>query len=261
MTTATLTRPLTSKQQLFLEQLPLCNMNAADAYSKAYPNLSRESAARGGYGLMQDPRVKAALEATRAELRQANQMRTQDVLQHIFELATADPRELAEVWIGPCRYCHGDGHLWQRTAGEMDRDFDAYTANKKTMKIDPDGLMFDRKGGIGFNRRVAPHHDCPECGGLGERYEVLKDTRNFSPAAARLYAGVKVGRDGSIEIKTRSQDKALEFAGRCLGLFRDQVDIGGQRGPGAVPVPVVAFAASSPQEAATLYQKLLAVGV
>lgn len=259
MRSADLNRPLTAKQQLFVDQLPLCNMNATEAYSKAYPNASPRSCATAASDLLADPRIKAAVEAHQAKQREQRAMEAGDVLHHIFQLATADPRELTEVWIGACRCCYGEGHLPQRTAAEFDRDWRAYLADKKN-KHDPDGLAFPRQGGVGFRRKREPNPDCPECTGVGERYEVLKDTRLLSPAAARLYAGMKVGKDGAIEIKMRSQDKALELAGRTLGLFRDQVDVGGQRGPGAVPVAAVAFTASTPQDAAVLYQKLIGGG-
>lgn len=230
-------------------------MIAQDAYEKAYPKASRKSCGSAAASLLAEPRIRAAVEKMQAEKREQHAMKATDVLHHIFELATADPRELTEVWIGACRYCHGEEHRFQRKQAEFDRDFKDHISNKKLK--DPDGLNFDHAGGIGYLMRKDPHPDCPNCEGLGQRHEVLKDTRLLSPAAARLYAGVKVGKDGSIEIKTRSQDKALELAGRTLGLFRDQVDVGGQRGPGAVPVPVVAFQAASSTEAAILYQKLI----
>lgn len=232
-------------------------MVAADAYAKAYPKATRKSCIEAGSKLLDDPRIQAAVAKLQAEKREQHQLQAADVLHHIHQLATADPRELSEIWVGACRYCHGEEHRYQRKQTEYDRDFAEYVRKNKK---DPDGLDFPREGGVGFLRRREPHPDCPICEGLGERYEVLKDTRKLSPAAARLYAGMKVGKDGAIEVKLRSQDKAIELAGRTLGLFRDQVDVGGQRGPGAVPVPVVAFQAATPQDAAVLYQKLIGGG-
>ena len=47
------------------------------------------------------------------------------------------------------------------------------------------------------------------------------DTRNLSPAARLVYAGVKEGRDG-IEVLTMSKEKAADNLARALGLFKEK---------------------------------------
>ena len=50
---------------------------------------------------------------------------------------------------------------------------------------------FDEASGIGYDPRCDPHPDCPECFGEGVVKVFVKDTRDLSPMAERLYAGVE----------------------------------------------------------------------
>ena len=43
------------------------------------------------------------------------------VLNRLWDIATADPRELVEIWKVPCRYCWGIGGQYQFTKTEMHR--------------------------------------------------------------------------------------------------------------------------------------------
>jgi len=221
-----------------------------NAYMKAFPGASYDTARNNASVLMRDPRVIAEVERRKVERREAAKLEADLIDRELALLATADPRELSEWYTGACRYCYGDGHRYQRTPAEFERDLAAYLQTPEG-KADPAGLAFDMQGGVGFNPKREPHGECPECHGEGVGYEVFKDTRYLSPAAARLFAGVKRTRDG-VEIKTRSQDKALEMIGRRLGLFRDNVGLSGPDG-GPIPVASVSSTTTDPQEAARLY--------
>lgn len=82
---------------------------------------------------------------------------------------------------------------------------------------DADGL-FDEGGGVGFNATRDPHPDCPECFGEGVGRAIAKDTRQLSPGAKALYAGVKVTKEG-LEIKMHDKMAALSKIGQHLGMF------------------------------------------
>ena len=77
---------------------------------------------------------------------------------------------------------------------------------------------FDHEGGIGYNPHRPAHPDCPDCMGAGKLHPVFNDTRHFSPAAAALYAGIKVTKDG-IEVKVHSKLDAIEKLNRILGAY------------------------------------------
>lgn len=240
----------------FLAVLP---RNATAAYQRVY-GCSYEVANAASARLMADDRVKAEIARREEMLRADLELTAADVLREIFLVASADPRELTEYHVGACRFCHGEGHKYQRTPAEFQRDLDAHTAQRKADKErgpDPLGLDFDVKGGIGFNPYRDPAPDCPECFGKGEGYERFKDTRTLSPAAARLFEGVKRTRDG-LEIKIRNREKSLDLAAQHLGLARQKVELTGKNG-GPVQTAGVSITATTtdPVEAANLYRNLI----
>lgn len=71
-----------------------------------------------------------------------------------------------------------------------------------------------------------PNPSCAKCGGHGKGHVVLTDTRRLSPAAAKLYAGVQLGREG-IKVNMRDQDAALVNIARHLGMFKDSLELKG----------------------------------
>lgn len=241
------------------EYLAVLPRNATMAYQRVY-DTSYDVANAASARLMADPRVQAEVARREEMLRTDLELTAADVLREIFLVASADPRELTEFHVGACRHCHGDGHKFQRTPAEFERDLEAYIAARKADKArapDPLGLEFDVKGGIGFNPYRDPAPDCPECFGKGEGYERFKDTRTLSPAAARLYEGTKRTRDG-VEIKIRSREKSLDLAAQHLGIARRAVELTGKNG-GPVQTAGVSIAATTtdPIEAANLYRNLI----
>lgn len=140
--------------------------------------------------------------------------------------AYADPRELSEYRRGACRYCYGKFHRYQFTAGEWDRKMTEYAERQE--KADEDGRPMpkepDAKGGTGYDWRKPPYDDCPECFGLGEGRNIVKDTANLSPAALALFAGVKEGRDG-IEVKMHDQMAARGVLAKYRKLYEDGANV------------------------------------
>jgi phage terminase small subunit len=246
-------RALNLNQQRFVAELfASVPMNATAAYQRAYPSASYDTAKNEAYLLMNDERVVAEIAKWKNELRDDLRMDAAQIIKELTLIASADPRELSEHHIGSCRYCHGDGFKYHRTPREFDELWGVYLAKHPE---DPLGLSFDMQGGVGFNARKPPNPACPECFGIGIGYEIIKDTSNLSPGAARLYSGVKRTKDG-IEIKTRDQSKALELAGQTLGLFRTGLELGG-KGGGPIPIAAVVALTNDPIEASKLYQSLV----
>ncbi len=224
--------------------------NAAAAYFEVFPHNDRQYAGDNAAHMMARPRVAAEIARWEDMLRRDFKMDLQEWLREVALVAKADPRELSEHHTGACRYCHGTGYLYQRTPAEYARDTEKYMADNGDK--DPLGLDFPIKGGIGFNPYKEPSPDCPECHGQGVGYSRFKDTRDLSPAAARIYEGIEQTRDG-MKVKIRNRDKSVEMIGRTLGIFKEGLEIGG---PGGTPIPV-SITATDPTEAAAAYAEIM----
>lgn len=244
-----------NRLRFIAEYVSVMPRNAGAAYQRVYgcdDNSARANASR----LMSDESVLAEIARREKEAAADLALTAEDVLRELFLVASADPRELSEHYVGSCRYCHGDGHEYQRTPAEYKRDFAAYAASVPGL-ADPLGIHFALLGGLGFNPKRLPNPACPECFGHGAGYEIMKDTRTLSPAAARLYQGVERTKHG-LKFITRSPDKCIDLAGQYLGLFRSRVE---HSGPGGKPIPVAATTVSlkaiDANTAAQMYQALI----
>jgi phage terminase small subunit len=215
---------LTPRQERF-KDLYLIDLNATRAYREAYGVKSDAVANAAGSRLLANVKVAAAIQAGKAAVAARAQISAADVLQLIWDTATADPRELIEYRRTCCRHCHGQGFDYQRTQNEMKRARASYDKDqsKKTVEEAKRSESFDEMGGIGYNATKPPHADCPECFGEGVERAFVHDTRKLSRAALTLYAGVKTTKDG-VEIKVHDQQAARITVGKHLGLFKEQED-------------------------------------
>lgn len=200
---------LNPKQQRFVDEY-LVDLNATQAAIRA--GYSPNTAAEQGYDHLRKPQIQLAIEKARREQQERTGITADRVLREIAAVALADARELVEVKTGCCRCCYGEGHKYQRTVGEMNRDREAWVEKGKNP------AEFDEAGGIGFNPLLMPKDDCPICGGDGQARTVLKDTRYLSANATALYAGAKQTKDG-IEIKMHSKLDAIEKLAKHLGVY------------------------------------------
>lgn len=196
--------------------------NATKAYQRVYGG-SIEIAQSSGSKLLADERIAAEVRRWLDELEGKGMASAAEVLAEINRIAMADPRQLTDNWVGCCRHCYGEDHKYQYTPEELRKAIARYHFDLRKAKLpaDPAALNFDYEGGIGFNKRKPPLEACTECNGDGETHQRFKDTRKLSPAAARIFAGVKRTKDG-IEIKFRNQDKALEMLASHHRLIKQQ---------------------------------------
>ena len=200
---------LTPKQQRFVDEY-LIDLNGTQAAIRA--GYSPNAAAEQAYEHLRKPHIQLAIVEARKAQQERTQITADRVVTELGLIAFADARELAEVKTGCCRCCYGEGHKWQRTVGEMNRDREAWVERGKNP------AEFDEQGGIGFNPLKLPHPECPNCGGDGDARVVLKDTRTMSPQALALYAGAKTGKYG-IEIQMHSKMDAIEKLAKHLGIY------------------------------------------
>jgi hypothetical protein len=144
------------------------------------------------------------------------------VIAELYDLATADPRELSRIEIDCCRHCYGIDHKYQWTMPEYESALDeALAAGKPAPEL---------KGGFGFDPRKEPNPECPGCHGRGVPTVILTASRQLSKGAAKLLSSIKQSKDGSIETKLRDQDAALVALGRVCGVFKDRQELSGPAG-------------------------------
>lgn len=186
--------------------------------------------------------IQAGLEAKRGKFA----ITTSQVLHRLWLIASADPGELVELRRVNCRYCRGDGHLYQWREHEY---LDAVA--KAERKHEP---LPEYGGGFGFDHTLEPVEGCPECNGEGVVQVNPKDTRDLSPGGRALLAGVKQSSQG-LEVKMHSQLDALTKIGQHLGMFVDRKELSGPNGAPLVPAAITA--AMDPKEAARAYAEMI----
>jgi phage terminase small subunit len=218
---------LTPQIETFCQEY-VVDLNGTQAAIRA--GYSERSANEQASALLAKPNVRLRVEELRKERASRTNITADRVLTEAWNIATADPRELVEYRIGCCRFCYGEGHRYQRTSNEFERDEAEHSARCEKAIEDgkPHPGEFDPKGGTGFNKLAEPNPECPECFGEGIGRTVFKDTSKVSKATASLFAGVKETKDG-LEIKLHSKDGALEKLFKHLGLY--ELD-NKQKGPG-----------------------------
>ena len=195
--------------------------------------------------MMKNPYVTAAIEARMVGRADRVQLNQDFVLRRWLQLATADVRELMGIHFVPCRHCWGVDHSYQFTDLELRdaaqrhrreqlelplknrREFDelgggGYTINREPCR-GPDWVdrmvhqyaSMNREPPLGLI--ATADHSCPACFGEGEMRPWLADTRNLSPAAAILFNGYKITKDG-LQVLVRDREHAEDMLAQHLGL-------------------------------------------
>jgi phage terminase small subunit len=244
-------KPLTPEDEAFC-QLYAKTGNGTRSYLAAFDYVGENAAANASAKLRQ-PRIKARVEEIRerTRLRLANVvgLTAPKVAQMFFEMATADPNELIGLRIGCCRYCHGDGHLYQWKEHEYLTELERW--EKLAPSIKAATPMPDVAGGLAFDQTAEPHPECPNCMGEGQERIVARDTTQLSDGGRLLFQGVKSTRNG-LEVLMADRAKALEMAARVAGLLKDnaKVDVN-------LLARTVTTAALTPEEAQKGYMAML----
>ncbi len=220
--------PLTPKQSAFVEEF-LVDLNSTQAAIRA--GYSEDSAKQIGYENLTKPPIRAAIDAAITERTRRTRINADAAVLRMWDIANADVRELVEFRRTCCRHCHGEGFGYQFTAPELaKREADARLEwAKRANPKDTDVFTFDTLGGDGFDKRRDPHPECPVCFGEGVQEVFIHDTRNLSPAAAALYAGVKQTKDG-VEVKIEDRQAALVTMFKHLGLIVERQERTGANG-------------------------------
>jgi phage terminase small subunit len=245
---------LTAKQELFAQRVVIHGDSAADAYRAAY-DVSRmvdASVWRKAAELMANGKVTARIKELRGTAQERTAWDVTRVLNHLADIATADPSELIRPERRCCRRCHGVGfaYQWQdeeEWATAVARAMDAAAPGEEP-KLPSD------EGGYGFRINAQPHPDCPHCAGEGYEHIHLVDIRNVKGPARRLYAGVKKSKDG-LQVLMRDQDAALVNIAKIIGAFApEKHELTGKDG---APIEGATVVTMDPNAATDLYRKLV----
>lgn len=207
---------LTARQKRFVVEY-LIDLNATQAAIRA--GYSAKTACEQGARLLANVKVQEAIQQAMSKREQRTEITQDMVLERWWAIATADPNELVYHRRVCCRYCFGRDHAFQWI------DEDEY-ARAVQLAIRSEQAPPTNEGGYGFDNTIRPHPKCPSCHGEGHGDVQATDTRDLSPQARLLYAGVKPTAAG-IEIKLQDQAKALENVARHLGMFNDSLKLKG----------------------------------
>lgn len=211
--------PLTARQQAFVQEY-LVDLNGTQAAIRAgYSKATAESQASR---LLTNVKVQEAIAAGQARRSEKTAITAEMVLERYWMIATANPNELVQFRRTNCRYCYGDDHQYQW------RDEGEFVAAMRRAQEDGDKVKPNDDGGYGFNPTLHPHPKCPKCYGEGIGTSHPMDTRNLSPQALALFAGVKQTKEG-LEIKMHDQLSALTNVARHLGMFNDKLTLQGSK--------------------------------
>lgn len=205
--------------------------------------------------LLKDPRIKALIAEKTGESMKRLQLSADDVLRDIYNVATADVRNIISYHVGACRHCWGTDFKYHYRPAEYATELERYLKDNKDR--DPLGLDFPVGGGVGYSAKRKPNPECPECDGEGIGRTVISDTRTLTPTEQVLFAGVKETRHG-IEVLTRSKDKAIELAARHTGVVKNTMDIGNKDGkPFTTAGLIIEMSAIDAVAAAAEYTKIM----
>lgn len=214
---------LTPKRQRFVEEY-LVDLNATQAAIRA--GYSKASAYSVGQETLKKPEVAKAISDLQAARSERTGITADDVLRFWKSVGTADPNDVVQYRRGCCRYCWGEGHLYQFTAAELARAQITAT-DEKPYKGDRDHIVsLENHGGVGFDAKRDPDPDCPECFGEGVGRMHALDSRKLTGSARILYRGAKYTKDG-LEIQMEDRAKAWENVAKHLGMFTEKIEMSG----------------------------------
>jgi phage terminase small subunit len=171
---------------------------------------------------MQDPRIKQRIDKLREDFSAIFKLEIADLLREWLDIARADPNEIVSYRRRCCRHCWGTGGAYQWLDEREFADALADAMDENAQRRRTGGVVRelpDDSGGYGFDHTKPPVINCTHCRGEGVGAVVVNDTTQLSGPAAKLYAGVKVGKGGQIEVLMRDQDAALANLARALGAF------------------------------------------
>lgn len=212
--------------------------NASNAARQA--GFSEKTAGQIGFELLKKPEIEKRISDLSKQILDDLDIKTKEVLQRHWQIATTDVTSLVEFHHCCCRYCYGKDFEYQWKTQREYREEEGKMIAIATRGLSDDDARVKRTklirsgelvvpgyktdaGGYGYDKRKPPNPDCPECNGLGVHDAVIADTRKLTPEALALFEGVKVTQHG-VEVKVADRQKGLDAVSRHLGLYKEPDD-------------------------------------
>jgi phage terminase small subunit len=208
----------------------LVDFNGTQAAIRA--GYSPRTAGSQAHDLLKKPEIRSAIDVERQKLAEKLEITQTEILSRLWQTATGDVNDLAQVRQGACRFCWGHDHAYQwKTTREYEEacaeaalSLSGGKAERvEALLADPDAFpgMPSASGGFGYRLTDGVNPDCPECAGLGVTYTRLNDSAALG--SHPLYEGVKQTQHG-IEVKIADRSKAIDQIAKILGLYQENVN-------------------------------------
>ena len=193
---------------------------------------NRHSDTRSGMNPFRHSNVRRAISEKIKPVFDRTGITFEENLKYVASIAYGDPRELAETVKTNCRYCKGTLNKYQWTESEyyqkIEKEIEDFKRSKNITGVlnndQLDELGFvptSADGGFGFDKWGEPDLSCPDCHGNGIDRIYIHTQHITHP----LYAGVKVDKNGNIEVMIRNQDHALKLLAQLSGFLVERVEI------------------------------------
>lgn len=252
--------------------------NATEAYRRTYnvSKMDEGAIGRAAHELTRNPKIAGKLKLVEQSVAQSVTFDKVDAFRDLVRLHQADATKIMHTRRICCRHCHGITHAYQwrdaveywEAVGEV-LQTNAMRAKQRARleakghsaeDVLPDDPLPTDEGGYGWRRPNKPHPDCPQCFGEGEADVFVADMTELPEAERKLVAAVKRGKDGSIEVKMRDQDGALNTIVQVLKMIVNKSELSG---PDGGPIPLAGVLAVLPvdeNQAAQAYQRMMEGG-
>ena len=235
---------LNGREKTFVERW-LIDFNPHQAALDA--GYSIHTARSDAWSWVKDPTLKPDLYETCAFRRKqkldamGEGEQARELIERLRRTALADPRELIDQQRGACRYCWGVNHEYQW------KDFEYEEAVRDWERRPPkrrDEPMPELMGGMGYRFKASPNPECPRCEGEGQIRVTPRDTRDLSPSGVALYKGIKIRKDGSLEILSQDQAAAAALYAKITGIAIERRELTGPGGAPLMPTRIELVAAN-----------------
>lgn len=218
---------LTADDIRFVEEYAL-DLDATAAAGRA--NIPLAAAAK----MMTSKVIQAAIQIAKQRRSTRTEIYADDILCRWWQVANVDAREYTQIRRVNCRQCWGREHQYQFRDPELFEAEARHNAAEEAKAATRERyvpVVFNNLGGPGFDGYADPcrgpkaterlrgmgveaqptsDHDCPACDGMGEVSVWVNDSRNYSTAAAKAFEGVKVSKDGTVEVKIIDREHAWD---------------------------------------------------
>lgn len=224
--------------------------NASTAYAQVYDvgaNTKPSSIFSMAHRLLKHPDVAARIEQLRGLAESEVVMRARELFGDLIDIASADPNKLIAHRRVNCRHCRGVGYAYQW----QDAEWSIQAA--QAMDHDPPLAPPRDDGGFDYDPQLPPVPACPQCFGQGIAVVNVANTEELDPRTRKLYKGIKLKGDGSLEVLMHDQADARKELAKIMGIYAD----GKGRGIDLTAPPAELAANATAEDAAQQYLEMV----